>query len=280
MTPSSPPNSSVLLHLQTVPARNGMLWIRHGFKIFKRKPLALTGLLSVFLFMAFLVLNVPVVGVVALLMALPLLSLGYMLATHLVLQDQTPTASVFLAPMRLTPQRRKSQLMLCAAYAVATFAVALLAQWVDGGSMDALEKLASSGAPPEQVAAAAGDSRLFLGAITRLVLAALVSVPFWHAPALIHWGGQGVMQALFSSTLGVWRNKGAFLVNGLLWGALMMAAGLICSVLAVGLGLSEQVLPLLILPLLLLMSTVFYSSLYFTFVDCFMFAAPKDLPGV
>ncbi len=218
-------------------------------------------------------------GVVLLLMSLPLLSLGFMLATHQVLQNQTPTAGVYLLPLKLTPQRRKSQLLLCSAYAAATFAVALLAQWVDGGSMEALERLAASGAPADQVAAAAGDSRLFLGALTRLGLAALVSVPFWHAPALIHWGGQGVMQALFSSTLGVWRNRGAFAVNGLLWAALMMGLGLLCSVLAIALGLNEQILPLIALPLVLLASTVFYSSLYFTFVDCFMFAAPKDLPG-
>ena len=267
------------LHLQRIPARNGMLWIRHGLQVFRRKPMALTGLLSIFLFFAFLVLNVPVIGVVALLMSLPLLSLGFMLATHLVLQSRTPTAAVYAAPLKLTPQRRNAQLMLCAAYAVATFAIALIAQWVDGGSMEALEKLASSGAPADQVATAAGDSRLFLGAITRLGLAALVSVPFWHAPALIHWGGQGVLQALFSSTLGVWRNKGAFAVNGLLWAATMMGLGLIVSLLAAALGLSEQILPLIALPLVMLMSTIFYCSLYFTFVDCFMFGTPKDLPA-
>jgi hypothetical protein len=37
-------------------------------------------------------------------------------------------------------------------------------------------------------------------------------VPFWHAPGLVHWGSQGVGQALFSSTLAVWRCRGAFVV--------------------------------------------------------------------
>ncbi len=57
-----PQQNSMLLHLQTVPARNGMLWMRHGFQIFRRKPLALTGLLSVFLFLAFVVINIPCWG--------------------------------------------------------------------------------------------------------------------------------------------------------------------------------------------------------------------------
>jgi len=266
----------MLLHLQTVPARNGVLWIRHGFKVFRRKPLALSGLFAVFLFIAFALLLVPGAGVVLLLMSLPLLSLGFMLATHLVLQKQTPTAAVFIAPLKLTAQRRNTQLLLCAVYALATFAISLLSEWVDGGRFEALQALLASGAPADQVAAAAAEPQLFWGAVCRLGLAAALSVPFWHAPALVHWGGQGVMQALFSSTLGVWRNRGAFAVNALMWAALAMGVGLVCSVLALMLG-SPQLLPLVAMPVGLLLSTVFYASLYFSFIDCFLFGAPKDV---
>ena len=38
------------LHLQDVPARNGRLWVRHGFKVFQRQPLALAGLFGLYLF--------------------------------------------------------------------------------------------------------------------------------------------------------------------------------------------------------------------------------------
>ena len=266
----------MLLHLQSVPARNGMLWIRHGFKVFQRKPLALSGLFSVFIFAAFVMLMVPGIGVVLLLMSLPLLSLGFMLATHQVLQNQTPTVAVYLAPFKITPQRRNTQLLLCAVYALATFLISLLSEWIDGGSFEALQRLLASGATAEQVAEAAAEPRLFWGAVSRLGLAALLSVPFWHAPALVHWGGQGLMQALFSSTLGLWRNKGAFALNALLWGALVMALGLFSSLLVAALG-AGQLLPMLAIPLGLLLSTVFYASLYFTFVDCFMFGAPRDL---
>ncbi|MDN3920695.1 BPSS1780 family membrane protein [Roseateles violae] len=281
-SPSAPPgapapSTAMLLHLQTVPPRNGGLWIRHGFKVFQRKPLALTGLLAIFIFAAIAMMLLPFVGIVLLLMAWPLLSLGFMLATHLVLQNRTPTAAVYLAPLKLTRQRRNTQLQLCGAYALATLLISLLSSAVDGGSFDALQRLLASGAPPEQVAEAAADPALFWGAMTRLTLAALLSVPFWHAPALVHWGGQGLMQSLFSSTLGVWRNKGAFVVNSLLWSALVIGAALLCSLLGGLLG-APQLLPLLIAPLGLVLSTVFYASLYFTFVDCFMFGTPRELP--
>ncbi len=266
----------MLLHLQTVPARNGLLWIRHGLKVFRRKPLALAGLLSVFLFFVFAMLLLPGVGMLLLLMAMPLLSLGFMLATHLVLQDQTPTAAVFAAPLKLTPQRRKSQLLLGACYALATIAIGLLSEWVDGGSFEAFQKLVIENASADKVAEAAADPRLFWGAVTRLGLAALVSVPFWHAPALIHWGGQGLLQALFSSSIGIWRNRGAFAYNGLLWAGLVLGVGMACSLLDALLGLGPM-LPLIVMPLSLLLITVFYASLYFTFIDCFMFGAPKDI---
>lgn len=272
----------MLLHLQTVPARNGLLWVRHGFKVFQRKPLALSGLFAMFLFLGFALLLVPVLGSIVLLMALPLLSLGFMLATHQVLQKQTPTVAVFIAPLKLTPQRRNTQLALCGAYALATVLIMLLSNWVDGGSFEALQELlaraeANNPAYEQAVGAALAEPRLFWGMVTRLGLAALLSVPFWHAPALVHWGGQGALQALFSSTLGIWRNRGAFALNAAVWFGLIMGLALLVSLITTALGLG-QLLPMLALPLGLLLSSVFYASLYFTFVDCFMFGAPRELP--
>lgn len=271
------------LHLQTVPARNGVLWVRHGFKIFRRRPLAISGLFALFLFAGFVLLLLPVLGSVLLLMSLPLLSLGFMLATHLVLQNQTPNASVFVAPLKLTAQRRNTQLALCGGYALATVLVMVLSNWVDGGAFERLQTLlakpeADSPAYDAAVQAALAEPGLFWGMVCRLSLAALLSVPFWHAPALVHWGGQGALQALFSSTLGVWRNRGAFLLNGLVWIGLTVGLSLLLSLLMSVLGL-VQLLPMLALPLSLLLASVFYASLYFTFVDCFMFGAPKELPG-
>jgi hypothetical protein len=269
------PVKPMVLRLQTVPARHGMQWIRHGFKVFKRKPVALSGLFSVFLFSAFVILMLPAVGVMLLLMALPMLSLGFMLATHLVLQNLTPTAAVFLLPFKLTPERRNAQLLLCACYALATVAISWLSESIDGGSFENLQKLAGEGAAPEQIAEALADPQLFWGAVTRFGLAALLSIPFWHAPALIHWGGHGLLQALFSSTMGVWRNRAAFTVNALLWAALVIGMSLGASLLVASLGMG-LLLPMLAMPLGLLLSTVFYASLYFTFVDCFVFGAPTE----
>ncbi len=264
------------LHLQDVPARNGRLWIRHGFKVFQRQPVALAGLFGMFLFFGFVAMLLPGIGLALTMASLPLLSLGFMLATHLVLQQKMPTAAVFIAPLRLTPERRRNQLILCFSYAGAALLIGLLADWVDGGSTAELQKLVTENADNEAIANAATDPRLFWGMATRLGLLALLSVPYWHAPALVHWGGQGVAQALFSSTLALWRNKAAFALNALLWAGLLMAVASSVSLVFGLLGVA-QFAPFLLMGTGLLMSTVFYASLYFGFVDCFMFGAPAGL---
>lgn len=264
------------LHLQDVPARNGRLWIRHGFKVFQRQPLALAGLFGLYLFASFVAMLIPGVGMVLSIASLPLLSLGFMLATHLVLQQKTPTASVFIAPLKLTPERRRSQLLLCFGYAGALLGISLLANWLDDGAMSEALRQIGEKADAETLGQTTSDPRLFWGAVTRLGLVGLLSVPYWHAPALVHWGGQGVAQALFSSTLALWRNKAAFAVNMLLWAALLLA---IASAVSLVFGLLGIVglAPIVLMTTGLLLSTVFYASLYFSFVDCFMFGAPQDL---
>ncbi len=264
------------LHLQQVPARNGRLWIRHGFKVFQRQPLALSSLFGLFLFLGFVAMLLPGIGPLLTFASLPLLSLGFMLATHLVLQKKTPTASVIIAPLKLTAERRRSQLLLCFGYAGAVLLISLLADWVDGGSTRDLQKLIANNADADAIAQAATDPRLFWGVATRLGLVTLLSVPYWHAPALVHWGGQGVAQALFSSTLALWRNKAAFALNALLWAGLLMAVASLVSLVFGLLGLT-QFAPMVLMAAGLLLSTVFYASLYFTFVDCFMFGAPSDV---
>jgi hypothetical protein len=104
--------------------------------------------------------------------------------------------------------------------------------------------------------------------IVRFGLAALLSIPFWHAPALVHWGGQGALQALFSSTLAVWRNRGAMVVYVIGWIAMIAAFSAAVGLLFGLLG-ARQLAGLIALPAGLMFTCVFYVTLYFTFADSF-----------
>ena len=257
------------LKLKTVPARQGSVWVRQGFRVFFKRPMVFAALFAVFMFVVFLLALVPVVGSLLLLALLPLVTLVFMLATQLALQGQLPTPSALVQPLRMDKTLRIALLKLGALYAVATFEILALSDLIDGGAFDALmEALPSVQTKPELVNAKLADPRLVVGLLLRTGLAGLLSVPFWYAPALVYWGGQRCAQSLFSSTLACWRNKGAFAIYSLTWVAVVMLFATLGSLVF---GMLGQ-LPLFALaatPFSLMLTTVFYASLYFTFADCF-----------
>lgn len=267
--PAPPDMRTVALTLRRVPPRSGVQWLKEGAGVFFRRPLALTGLFAMFLFFALVAMLLPLVGPVLLLGALPLVSLAFMLATQAILGDRFPMPGIAVAPLRSDRPRRLALLQLGFAYALASFLIMAISDAADGGKFAALQDAMSRGREgSETVGALLGDGQLAFGLSVRLGLAVLLAVPFWHAPALVHWGGQGVLQSLFSSTVAVWRNRGAFLMYGVAWGLTLAGFAVAGNLLALLLG-APQIISLVMMPAALMMSTVFYASLYFTFVDCF-----------
>jgi hypothetical protein len=267
--PAPPDTRTVPLTLLNVPSRQGFRWVREGVQVFVKRPLALAGLFAMFLFFALVTMLVPFLGPVLLLGSLPLVSLAFMLATQAVLNDRFPMPGIAIAPLRTDASRRVAMLQLGFLYALASFTIMALSDAVDGGKFEALQEAMARGrADGSAPGPVLTDPQLLFGLTVRLGLAVLLAVPFWHAPALVHWSGQGVLQSLFSSTVAVWRNRWAFLAYGLAWGALL--GGFAFTVNMVGLLFgAPQLLSLIMMPTALMFSTVFYASLYFTFVDCF-----------
>jgi hypothetical protein len=83
---------------------------------------------------------------------------------------------------------------------------------------------------------------------------------------------------LFSSTLALWRNRGAFAVYMLAWLALIGIFGLVTALAFSLLGL-RQLTGLLALPAGLVFSTIFYVSVLFSFSDCFGNSGLKSEPA-
>lgn len=258
------------MRLNTVPAARGAHWVGAGWRAFARKPLAFTGLFAFFLFIAMAAMLVPWVGPVLMLTTLPLVSLGFMIATREAQAGRFPAPGVFIAPLRGDAARRRALIRLGLIYAAASVVIMLISQLIDDGRLSDWMQLAGSTKPEdiERANELAADPRLMGGLLTSLTLISLLAVPFWHAPALVHWAGQGVAQSLFSSTLALWRNRGAFAVYMLAWTALLFAFSISAGILMSLLG-ARQMIVLLALPAGLTFSTVFYASLYYTFEDCF-----------
>lgn len=262
------------LKLQTVAPGQGWRWVRQGFAETFRHPMGYAGLFVLFMLAAMVVTMLPYAGGVLLLMGVPLLSLAFMMATAGAQRSMPVRAAVYLAPWRgKDPARRRALLALCGLYAAATVLVLLLCDLIDGGRFDALlSAMARGDASADEVQKLADAPGVQAGALARVLCSALLSLPFWHAPALVQWGGQGPAQALFSSLLAVWRARGAFLRYSLGWVLGLAAAGglggLLLSVLGLG-GLA----PLVMMPLAMFFTTAFYCSLYFCFIDSF---GPSD----
>lgn len=255
--------------------RDGATWVSRAFALFLKKPLAFSALFALFLFAALLLLLLPYVGPVLLLMALPLLGLGFMIASQSALAGGPVHVGQLLEPLRrgdeVAAARRKQLLTLLGLYALATALVMLASDALDGGAFERLQMLLASSrneANQKEIDALLGDDGLQQGLLLRLGGTALLSVPFWHAPALVWWQGQGVAQALFSSTLACWRNRGAFLVYGLAWTVTIVLFGLVAGGVFALLG-APQLVTLAAIPAGLMFSTAFYVSLLFTYQGCF-----------
>lgn len=266
------------LQLKTVPATRGPRWVTEAFRLFARKPLLFTMMFAVFLFAALVVSLVPLLGGLVQMAALPLLSLGFMIASQSALNGGPVHPAQFIEPLRGDPARRRSLLILCAIYGVSALAILLLADAVSDSAWSRLQALMVQGEKTQsEIDALLDEPGVATAVALALVLGTALSVPFWHAPALVYWGGQGVAQALFSSTLAVWRCKGAFLAYALTWVGVIGLFGLLAALVFGLLGM-PQLANVVGVPAGLTFSAVFYISLLFTFTDSFGDVAPAA-PG-
>jgi hypothetical protein len=96
---------------------------------------------------------------------------------------------------------------------------------------------------------------------------------FWHAPGLVHWHNVPPVKALFFSLVACVRNIGALVVFGLSWMGVFVVAGIVMSLVSAVLaqvvgGLANG----LMIATAMLLAAMFFTSIVFTFRDCF--AAP------
>jgi hypothetical protein len=261
------------LLLKSVEPQRGLRWVADAVRLYFRRPLGFTLMLLAFGLVVVLVARIlPALGPLLLLMSIPLLSLGYMVASQSALLGGPVHPGQFIEPLRGDKARRRALLLLCALYGVAASAIILLAMWVSSNAPARWYELMGKGAAAApELEALANEPGVTTAIALFVVLGTALTVPYWHAPALVHWGGQGVAQALFSSTLAVWRAKGAFLAYGVAWLGLFFTFGLLTSVLFALLG--PGVAGFVVTLGALVLNALFYVSLLFTFNDSFGGAA-------
>lgn len=272
------PAAQPTLALRTLDARAGLAWVQQGIAACARNPLGFTALLMVTTLGFNLISSLPLVGPAIALLGMPFVWLAFMRATRLTLGGQRFGLQVLVDVWRVPQARRNALAQVSSLYVAGVmlcFAIVVIVyrSGPDAGVIGKL-MLAAQNDQKDQVEALLAGSRLWLYGLLLSGLLSLVSLVFWHAPALAHALGMRPSKALFFSVMACWHNRSAFLVYGLAWGVLgflvLMLAGLAGQLLQ-----SSAAAGIIAVPALLLLMASFYASLHFSTADCFQAQFPE-----
>ena len=245
------------MQLRTVPAREGLSWVKLGFIWLLRQPWSVLLMMSSYILAVGLFSMLPVLGGLVPLLVVQIATLGFMLASRKIAVGETVWPTVLLAGLRTARPRVRALLMLGVLYTAAVVGVLALASWVDGG---ALLRLLLFGAMPSAALVKSGSLRI--AALLATLAYVPVSMAFWFAPPLVSWWGMGPWQALFTSFIIVLGNLRAFMLYSIQWFLLFSAVPIIIVLLAQLAGASAEAATLLSLPVALFLFLAFILSFY------------------
>lgn len=246
----------------SLPFFYGWLWVREGYRLFMRQPMAMLFWSLVTNLLIHLSYLLPLLGQIALLVASPALTFIVLNASHNIAKGQQMQLGMWTAPLR-PANVRNPLIKLGTLYMLACLAAGLLATipFVDS----IMSVMPEPGTPVDEAA--------FMRALRAPMFAlmgiyVLVSAIFWHAPALIGWHHIAIKQALFYSMVACWRNKLPFILYGLCWLALYFFMQQLDMVLLAS-GLAPSLQQLILTPLSLVILAVLYGSFYPIYLTVF-----------
>ena len=176
------------MKLNAVTPKEGYTWIRQGIWLFKQNPLGFLMLVFMYVFAAQLAVLIPVIGVFAVLLLTPTLSVGFMTACRQAIQKERIRPTIYLVALQSSPLIRKRILQLGLIYTALILALSfLLSMLVD---FELLIPLISSDKPISPEAIRQIYLILFFGGLLYVPVAMLM----WFSPVLIAWADMSVAQ--------------------------------------------------------------------------------------
>ena len=252
------------MQLNIVPARAGLTWVKLGIQTFWRQPLAMSGLFFMFMAMLSVATLLPFIGSALALALLPAATLGLMAATQEATRGKFPMPSILISAFRAGRQRLRAMAILGALYAAGFLAIMGVSALIDGGQF---ARLYLVGGKITEAQVLRGDFQGAMWAAMALYLP--LSLLFWHAPALVHWHGVSPVKSLFFSLMACYKNFGAMTLFGLAWSGVFVLAFVVVALISGLLG-NPMLATVAIFPLALVIVAMFFTSIYFSFVDCFV----------
>jgi hypothetical protein len=250
------------MKLNSVAPKEGYTWIRQGIWLFKQNPLGFLMLVFMYVFVAQLAVIIPVIGVFAVLLLTPTLSVGFMTACRQAIQKERIRPSVYLIALQSGQFVRNRILQLGLVYAalilIMSFVLSLLVDF------EMLLPLMTTDKPITPEALRQVYLVLVFGAVLYIPIAMLM----WFSPILIAWADMSVPQALFSSWLACWTNKAAFFFYLSIWSAILIAVPLSIGMIFDALNFG-QAASFIVAPVSMAGLTIMHCSFYATWKACF-----------
>ncbi|HLS18001.1 MAG TPA: BPSS1780 family membrane protein [Paenalcaligenes sp.] len=237
-----------------LPFQYGWYWIQAGLETFKKQPMALIFWALVTNLLINLSYFIPIVGQIALMVLTPSLTFIVLNASRRILKNERMQLSDWLSPIKQEGVFARL-LRLGGVYFFFLFVASVLATtpFLDTISA-ALPDTGESVDPATLMQAVRTPVMLFLG------LYLIVSILFWHAPALVGWHQIPLKQALFYSMVACWRNKLPMIIYGVFWGAIYYLFNILSVTLAGSLGSEFSYFVMTFLSFLVF--AVLYASFY------------------
>lgn len=204
-------------HLHSCKPSEGWNWLIQGFYLFKKKPADMFLFGNTYLFiLLFVGMLIPFLGAALVTLLSPLMGFGIMLAGRMGQKDLRVTPGVLFNGFAQEHRKHlQSLLILGGIYTVCFALIKLVAHLLLGAQPQINMEDLQNGTNPEANAA------LFEYMVMYTSVVGITSIPvvlaFWYAPVLVVWHNMKPVQALFSSWIAVWRNKGSFLIYGMGW---------------------------------------------------------------
>lgn len=257
--------------MNKLPAHVGWLWVRRGFALFRKQPLAMMTLFLTYMLLIMLVGVIPLLGQVLPMVLVPAFSIGFLRACAALESDEPVRPGMLFTGLRSPSLPRLLQLGVL--HLLAIMLAVAIATLVDDGSA---RRMFGARGPIDPKTVDLGA--VMLSALTGLLAYTPASMALWFAAPLVHWQKMPVAKALFFSFVAFWRALGAFTVFGLGWFLVGVLLPTIASLLVAMLVGSVQAAMLMLVPVSITLTVVMYCSFYPTYTDVFGPLEPKPQP--
>jgi hypothetical protein len=186
-----------------------------------------------------------------------------MTACRQAIQNERILPTAYLAAFRLpSTAARKRILQLGLIYTACILILSFLASLIV--DFEALLPLLTSKEAPNAEAMAQLYKLVFIGGALYIPVAMLM----WFAPLLVAWAEMPLLQAIFSSWMACWSNRGAFAYYLLIWSIVLVAVPMLIGGMLEALGFAS-IASYVVAPISMGGLTIMYCSFFATWKGCF-----------